>query len=128
MYVHNNMNNALEPNYNAAQLFEKTYVDNEEEHNKLVSETIYREYSVAVQYKLNSGKYMVFEPTPTDIELSKTHDETNLKFKELNKFNIEQSRLAMFFSVFQIVMFLLISQLNLYRLNSKANKPLKQDK
>ena len=128
MYVNNITNDSLEPKYNAAQLFEKTYLDNAEEHNKLASQFIYKEYGVAVQYKLDSGEYMVFEPSPSDIESSKAHEEINLKFKELNKFNIEQSKLTMFFSAFQIVMFLLISQLNLYWLNYKANKSFKQDK
>lgn len=124
IYVDNILNNGIESQLNEAQLFEKTYVDNAEEHNKLVAQAIYIDYGVTVQFKLNSGRYMVFEPSSSDIESYKENEVINLKVKNLNKFNTEQSELAMYFSLFQIGIFLLIAQLSLYWLNYKANKQL----
>ncbi|MBA6392180.1 hypothetical protein H4J38_15530 [Colwellia sp. BRX10-3] len=127
IYVDNILNNGFESQFNEAQLFEKTYVDNAEEDNKFVAQAIYIDYGVAVQFKLNSGGYTIFEPSSSDIESYKENEAINLKVKNLNKFNTEQSKLAMYFSLFQIFIFLLIAQMNLYWLNRKANKKINKD-
>lgn len=127
IFVDNILNSGFESRLNPAQLFEKTYEDNEEKHNKFFAEAIYKDYGVSVQFKLDSGGYKAFEPSLSEINSYKEHEELSLKVKNLNKFNTEQSELAMYSSLFQICIFLLIAQLNLFWLNRKANKPIKQD-
>ncbi len=120
----NLLNSSVYERFSYAQLFEKTYVDNAEEDNQTFAQFIYWKDGISVQYKLNSGEYAVYEPTPDDISKYQENLDVSIKKKALNAFNTEQSKIAMFFTLFQIAAFLFVSQLSLYWLSRKANKQI----
>ena len=120
----NLLNSAIHERFSYAQLFEKTYVDNAEDDNKTFAQFIYWKDGISIQYKLNSGEYAVYEPTPDDISKYQENVDVSIKKKALNTFNTEQSKIAMFFTLFQIAAFLFVSQLSLYWLGRKANKQI----
>ncbi|MCY7297565.1 hypothetical protein [Alteromonas sp. a30] len=120
----NLLNSAVYERFSYAQLFEKTYVDNAEEDNQTFAQFIYWKDGISVQYKLNSGEYALYEPTSDDIRKYQENVDVNKSKQALNTFNTEQSKIAMFFTIFQIVTFIFVSQLSLYWLRRKANKQI----
>ncbi|WNC71646.1 hypothetical protein RGQ13_16190 [Thalassotalea psychrophila] len=111
---------------NSAEIFQLTYKDHAEKNNRGFAQIIYWRQGVLIQYKLNSGAYKLFEPSQSDIDMYRENVELKNKKQALNAFNKEQSIIAMYFSLFQIVSFLLITKLSLYLLESKA-KAIKSD-
>ena len=123
----NLLNLTFEERFSYSQMFEKTYLDNAEENNKTFAQFIYWKDGVAVQYKLNSGEYALYRPTQDDIQKHQENVDLNNDKQALNKFNAEQSEIAMFFTLFQIAVFLAVSQLSFFWLGRKANKRINTD-
>ena len=124
--VNNYLNITAESHIDSAQLFEKTYISDAEEYNRIFAQYIYTNDGVSVQFKLDSGEYEVFTPSPIDIKKYQENEKTENKVRELSVFHSEQSLIAMYFTLFQIITFLVIIQIILYlqTCRAKANNKI----
>ena len=68
----------------------------------------------------------MFTPSPIDIKKYQENEKTENKVRELSVFHSEQSLIAMYFTLFQIITFLVIIQIILYlqTCRAKANNKI----
>jgi hypothetical protein len=89
--VHHSLNSLKTPVLSSEPMFsiKKTSECNNEENRKWEAEFLFRQYGIKIPYKLDSGEYEIYEPTPNEI---KKHNKKLEERKEMLALEMELNR------------------------------------
>lgn len=108
------LHSTFEQKMNPAVVFQNTYSDNSESNNKRTAQIAYHWYGIGVQYKLDSDEYQVYKPTKSDIEEHKKETALRAEKDKIYKSNFNNLKYILYFSIFQITLFMLITSIYLW--------------